>query len=330
MTNLNKNKLSAIEYSFIKYRTVLFVVAGLSVLANVFLAYKISQQDPSPQDIYQKYKYLSKRVFQEDPNDVIINFVPLRKAIRAYIEEEKNTVGVYFEYLPSGISVGANDREEVKLASLAKVPLAMSVLKKVEKGHISLEDTITLKESHLNNKFGDLWKAGAGAQFTIKELIEVCLKTSDNTAYYALFDLLSDYEIVEVYDNLEIEVTSRDSEPEVSPKSYSSIFRSLYLASYLSEEDSNYILDILTETIFNDKIPAGVPANIAIAHKVGIFARADVQDQIYTDCGIVYIPQRPYILCVFVEGDNLVAQKHISYLSKMVYSYVGIVKGGNK
>ena len=125
MTNLNKNKLSAIEYSFIKYRTVLFVVAGLSVLANVFLAYKISQQDPSPQDIYQKYKYLSKRVFQEDPNDVIINFVPLRKAIRAYIEEEKNTVGVYFEYLPSGISVGANDREEVKLASLAKVPLAM-------------------------------------------------------------------------------------------------------------------------------------------------------------------------------------------------------------
>lgn len=310
-----------------------YQLAGLAVcstlLSLIFGALLLTHSNKTHFDESVQYPLLSKRVFQENPNDVIINFVPLRKALRQYVVEQNNTVGVYFEYLPSGISIGANDREEVKLASLSKVPLVMSVLKKVERGELKLDDKLVLKKKDLNDKFGDLWKEGEGATFTIQELIEVCLKKSDNTAYYMLFDLLTDAEIIEVYENLEIEVSSKESEPEVSPKSYSSIFRSLYLSSYLSEVNSNYILKILSETIFTDKIPAGVPANIPISHKIGVFSRADSPDKVFTDCGIIYIPERPYVLCVFVQGDDAQAKKDISYISKMVFGYVQIVKGGN-
>lgn len=323
------SNISIKEY-ILKNKIVLGVVTA-SIFFNIYL---LSIPTPIEKDTVEEnqslYKYISKRVFVEDPNDVIINFVPLRIALREYVTKQGDNLGVYFEYLPSGISIGVNDRNEFKLASLSKVPLVMSVLKKIEKGEIKLTDTVQLHKDDLNDSFGDLWKRGEGATLSIEELIQASLIYSDNTAYHTLFRLLTNNEIIDVYDNLEIEVSSKETNPQVSPKSYSSIFRSLYLASYLSKENSNYILDTLTKTIFNDKIPAGLPANIPVAHKIGVFSIPESPEKVFTDCGIVYAPQRPYVLCIFVKESEEDARKHSVYISKMIYQYIQIVKGGNK
>ncbi len=340
---IEKIEKDDITKSNIPIKEIIFnnkIVLGLllvSVFLNAGLFYSFSSDKKDGEDVKEtlltdpeKYTLISKRVFVEDPNDVIINFVPLRKALRAYAEAQKGTLGIYFEYLPSGISVGVNDREEVKLASLSKVPLAMSILKKIEKGELALTDVIEITKEDLNTKFGDLWKKGEGAKLTVEELLKASLILSDNTAYEVLFRLLSVEEVIEVYDNLEIEVTSKEADPHVSPKSYSSIFRSLYLASYLSREDSNYLLDVLTKTVFKDKIPAGVPEGILVAHKIGVFSRVDSSEKLFSDCGIVYFPKRPYILCIFVSDTDEQAQKHIKYISNMIYKYLEVVKGGGE
>lgn len=276
-----------------------------------------------------RFPFVSKRIFVQNPNDVIINFVTLRKALKEYLAPEGGKVGVYFEYLPSGVSLGVNHSEEVRLASLSKVPLAMSILKKVEKRELRLNDVLYLKKEHLDQRFGDLWKRGEGAPVTIEKLIKSSLQESDNTAYQTLYSILTYKEVAEVYDNLEIEITSSSSTPYISPKSYSSIFRSLYLASFLFEKESNYLLDILTKTNFKDKIPAGVPDGVPIAHKIGVFDRADTPGKVYIDCGIVYAPLRPYILCIFVQDEEPVAVRHMSHISSMVYNYVIMAPGGN-
>ncbi len=150
---------------------------------------------------------------------------------------------------------------------------------------------------------------------------------SDNTANDVLFDQLTANQINAVYENFDIEVNTKDEIQKISPKSYSSIFRSLFLSSFLSEEHSSYILNILTKTKFNDKIPAGIPSPIPIAHKIGVFQRLDNNQNVFTDCGIVYIPKRQYILCAFVEtSDESEATKHIKYLSNMIYQYITIVQ----
>ena len=64
-------------------------------------------------------------------------------------------------------------------------------------------------------------------------------------------------------------------------------------------------------------LPSGVPKNIQVAHKIGL-----VTKQIYEDCGIVYVPQRPYILCMVSKSDATVAQQRMHALSKIVYDYV--------
>lgn len=307
------------------------LVLTISVVLNFYLTYKNNKVTTNfKEDISLKYPLLSKRIFAQSQNDLILNFVPLRKAIRQYVADQNNSVGVYFEYLPSGISIGANDKTEVKLASLSKVPLAMSIYKKVEQGKIKLTDKIALEEEDLDKKFGTLWKKGAGYQLTVKELVDYSLLESDNTAYHALLRQLTSSDVVEVYENLEIEVLNKDTSPLVSPKSYSSIFKSLFLASYLAEDDSQEILSILTRTMFTDKIPAGIDdKSVKVSHKIGVFSRFDSDETYFTDCGIVYAPNRPYILCIFSNKQDEVAREQMKYVSKMVYSYVSIVRGGN-
>lgn len=281
----------------------------------------------------QQNPFLSKRIFTSNPNDVIVNFIPLRTALKEYVGKQEGKLGVYFEYLPSGTSIGVNDKEEVKLASLSKVPIAMSIYKKIERGQMSPSDKLVIEKKHLNPKFGDLWKRGEGTSLSVQELVELALAQSDNTAYDVLFDQLSGDEINEVYEGLDIPVNQTEEEgelfPLVSPKSYSSIFRSLYLSSFLTEEHSNLILQILSQTPFNDKIAAGVPGGIPISHKIGVFTREDTSRDVFIDCGIVYVPERPYILCGFVLDSEEKAKEHISHVSKMIYGYIAAVKGGN-
>lgn len=281
----------------------------------------------------EQYPLLSKRIFTDNQNDIIISFIPLREVLKDYVEKQEGKVGVYFEYLPSGTSIGVNDREEVKLASLSKVPLVMSILKKIERGHLSLNDMLVIERKDLDQEFGTLWQRGEGTRLSVEELIRLALTESDNTAYYVLADQLTSREIAEVYEGLDIPVGQEKYEeklfPLVSPKNYSSIFRSLYLSSFLSEKNSNYILNILTHTIFKDKIPAGVPENIPIAHKIGVFTQSENSKDLLIDCGIVYVPNRPYILCAFVKDTDEQAQKHISYISEMIYEYIKTVKGGD-
>ena len=314
----------------INTKLIVSVVATISIVVNCLFAFFYYQEERHFALDEKDYPLLSKRIFTQNPNDVIVNFVQLRKAVKEYVLAQNGNVGIYFEYLPSGISIGVNDREEVKLASLSKVPLVMSILRKVEKREIRLEDIVTIKKENLDQKFGELWKKGEGTNMSIEELIKETLVNSDNTAYHTLLSLLTPNEVIDVYDNLEIEVNSIETEPVVSPKSYSSIFRSLYLSSYLSENNSQYILDILTKNAYNDKIPAGIPdKKIKISQKIGVFSRANSEDKLFSDCGIVYLPGRPYILCVFVQESDEEAKKHISYLSYMIYSYLMVVKGGN-
>lgn len=304
---------------------IFIIVLTLSIAINGLFTYRLFSSKQQEKTQQAQLPFLSKRIFIENQNDIIINFIPLRDALKKYVEGKDGKVGVYFEYLPSGTSIGVNDKKEVKLASLSKVPLAMSIFKKIERKKMTLADIIIIKKEYLDPRFGNLWEKGEGTQMTVLELLRELLVESDDTAYKALFNQLSAREINEVYNYLDIQIDtdgSGDQQTIVSPKSYTSIFRSLYLSSFLSAEDSNYILKILTQTIFNDKIPAGVNKDVPIAHKIGVFSKVENSNSVFTDCGIVYAPNRPYALCIFVLDTNEVAQGYMSQISKMIYSYV--------
>jgi beta-lactamase class A len=80
------------------------------------------------------------------------------------------------------------------------------------------------------------------------------------------------------------------------------MFRILFNASYLTQAASEQALELLTRSEFRAGLVAGVPAGTVVAHKFG--ERIDGGVAKLHDCGIVYHPARPYLLCVMTEGDR--------------------------
>lgn len=305
--------------------SILSVLLIASVSANIWLGtanYKNS---------HNRYPYLSKRLFAEKPNDVIINFNSLRADLRSYPTDNKIDMGIYFEYMPSGNNIGVNEKEEFFSASLIKVPVVMRAYRLIEVGKLSLSEAVTLDPNDIDKTFGSLWERGAGAKVTIDELIRLSIADSDNTAYNALGRVTDSHTrvgpdtnlIKDVYDYLDLPSDTIGSTYGTTPKNYSSILRSLYLSAYLNFNDSNRLLELMTETSFNKWLPQPLPSDIKVAHKYGVFEGNSKDLTVSSDCGIIYYPQRPYTLCVMIRTDDpLVAEKHIQAVSAKVYNFI--------
>lgn len=310
-------------------RKFLIPTLCVSVFINVVLILFLFNSEgvkPSAQSANPFYPYLSPRIFASNQNDILINFVPLRKELRDYVDKSPHKLGVYFEYLPSGVSIGINEKEEFVSASLLKVPLIMGVYKLIDDKKIQPDTQIKIIEPDLDKRFGELWKAGPGQNITVSELVRYTIEKSDNTAANALFRTLNGARLDDVFDSLDIPKDADSNRAVITTKNYSSILRSLFLSSYLPKNLSNQLLELLTKTEYKDKLPAGVPNEIKVAHKIGVYGNTPNENNvIYTDCGIVYVPRRPYILCMMTISNDTQARQSMKNVSSLVYQYVSSV-----
>ncbi len=277
---------------------ILLLLISLAINGLLGLALvRTSNQSAVPTDRAQEYPLLARRIFGSQPSDILINFTQLRSDLRSYLTTYDQKTGIYFEYLPSGISIGINEKEDFLFASLLKLPVAMAIYKTVSKGNLRMDEALTLQEEHKDTGFGSLWKKATGTKLTVSEAINISLKQSDNTANKLLLSRIPISELSTVFDALDIPKAMLDDKLSISPKNYSSVLKSLFFSSYLEENQSQEILSILTKTEFPDMLHSGIPDDIPVAHKIGIHD----DKGIYLDCGIIYVPSRPYLLCIMTR-----------------------------
>jgi hypothetical protein len=153
------------------------------------------------------------------------------------------------------------------------------------------------------------------------------IKYSDNKAYYVLLDKLHlispDRDLLkDTFVELGIVDPKDLLDNTISVKSYSSIFIQLFNSSYINNrKSSENVLSLLAESEWKNGLNAGVPVDINIAHKFGERFNFDGNglDQLH-DCGIVYYPENPYLLCVMTRGNDYgQLAKVINEISKMFY-----------
>lgn len=264
-----------------------------------------------------KYPYLSKRILQEEQNDYLINFLSLRRQLRVMAASYKDTLAFYFEYLPTGTSIGINEKVEFSAASLIKVPIVMAYYHYKERMGLSTNRTVKIQEDQIDSGFGDLWKRGAGAEITLEEAVRLSLIESDNTAGLVLAGNVPQEDFDDVYEGLDIDFFEEKDEVIITAKQYASILKALYFSSVLTKDSSQQILDLLTATNFHDKLRAGVPKDIPVANKFGLLGR-----ELFQDCGIVYVPKRPYLLCMVSHSNEEVARERMRNISSTIYQFV--------
>ena len=281
----------------------------------------IEEKNREQEKTYKTYPLLAKRIFLNNFSDIILNFLNLRQDLRAMTDPYGKDFSIYFEYLPTGVSIGINATEEFHQASLFKLPVVMAYFNQMENLKKYDDPVVTLQQKDLDQEFGDLWKRGAGYRIKISDAIKLALTESDNTAIKLIVPRITEQNFNEVYSSLDIDLQTDKEGAIITTKGYSSILKALYFSSVLEEKNSQYILDLLTKTKFVDKLPAGVPQNIPVAHKIGVFNK-NGGDEAYMDCGIVYVPNRPYILCLYSKSDEQTARERIRTISKKVYDYV--------
>ena len=94
------------------------------------------------------------------------------------------TVGVTAIHLETGRRVSQNGNDRFPMASSFKVPIAVQLLTRVDKGEVKLDQMIEIKESDLHPGSGtlsDLFNKG-GLALSVRNLMELMLLISDNSA----------------------------------------------------------------------------------------------------------------------------------------------------
>jgi len=304
----------------------------LSIGINLYLAYgtqakligAITANSNSPATSFSlldpEISVMDINSYLDAKDKYVASYVPLKEDVNQIISKANGTFGVYFEDLQFHSWFGINERESFRPASMLKITTVAAILAEVHDGDLSLDTEVTLDEDDLNYKFGNLYEQ-INQTFTIRKLIEISLISSDNTAIKKLHEYMDEEHWAEARLSMglpETSVAESEAGTALTPKEFSCVFRSLYYSGYLCRTFSNWILMMLSETEFNQGIPAGVPKGVVVSHKIGEWA----EEGSMHDCGIVYA-KKPYILCI-MSSDTSVDEgnKVIKDISKTVYDFV--------
>lgn len=301
-------------------RTLIFIISALTTtnIATASWAFFYAPSSLSKQAVTASNAFSlldpSRGTYQQ--KDRIIDFQPLRQYLDKY-EADQNT-SIYFEYLPTGASIAIHNDAEFYPASLLKVPVAMAVAKKIERGEWKWTNELVLMSTDKNEEFGTLYKEPTNSTHTIEELVRRSLSDSDNTAHFILVRNLEIEEMKDVYDHMGLQGFLK-TDGILSAERYSAMFRTLYTASFLSAEHSQKLLTYLSRSTFTDYIQSALPDNIVFAHKIGV----DGDKKVFLDSGIVYAPNRPYILTVMTKNiDGGPAIQLMHDVSEKVLTYI--------
>lgn len=112
------------------------------------------------------------------------------------------SVGVYVHDLETGVSVSHRADEVWYLASTVKVPVAMAVLRAVERGDFTLDTTLRLRASDYVDGAGATNARPVGAPLSVRTLIEQMIIYSDNTASDMLIGLVGLHAVNAVVEQL--------------------------------------------------------------------------------------------------------------------------------
>ncbi|TSC89038.1 MAG: beta-lactamase [Parcubacteria group bacterium Gr01-1014_3] len=240
---------------------------------------------------------------------------------------DANHISIYFRDLNNGPWFGINEREVYAPGSLLKVPLMITAFRQEEltpgflNKSVAYEKPLKLpKEYHQDIK--PRISLETGKSYSIEELVRRAIVYSDNNAVTMASKELNPALFNKVHNDFGV-VFPDEKTPEnyITIKNYASFFRVLFNSSYLGRYSSEKALKILSEVDFQDALAAGVPRNIKIAHKFG--ERGVDKDKQIHDCGIIYYPGHPYLLCVMNRGSNItILTQNIAKISKLIYQEI--------
>jgi beta-lactamase class A len=281
------------------------------------------------------YQFINPLLDFDLPQNTFVELKPFKDKIENFTNTASTSsshidfAAVYFRDLNNGPWFGVGENASFSPASLLKVPLMMAYYKISESEPGVLQKQIPVTTQDIvpivpnQQTIVPSVRLEIGKSYSVDELINRMIIYSDNDAAQLLIENIDPGKLVKIYTDFGIELP--DAEPsgtQVDVKTYAGFFRILFNASYLNRDNSEKALKLLSQVEFKDGLVAGVPGNILTAHKFGERIGDGNQQQLH-DCGIVYYPGHPYLLCVMTRGNSaLELEKFIQDTSRLVFEEI--------
>ena len=313
------------------------VVVFESIVIIVLIVLLFFQYNNLKSQVYQQDNthLLSPRIYSgilKPESYLILNFEPLRNDLQRYITDNKINAAVYVLNIRNGASIGINEDESFPAASLNKLPVAMVILKKIEKGDLSFDTILSILPQDRQYSSGTLYTKDI-KELSVRDLLKYMLQESDNVAFSVLArqSNFEDGRQIAIYLNYYKNYTDYSKPPEnyeTSPKTVANIFLSLYLSTALQPENSEFILSLLTNTNFNIKAYANLPEKMIVSQKYGSFHYE--KSDFFHSCGILYIEDSRAFYCVMTRGlDRERGSEVVGTIVNKIYKYVVEARAAN-
>lgn len=271
-----------------------------------------------------------------DLDGSMTKYVPfeLKTSKRIFDEVEKInpdvSLSVYVRNLNNWPWFGIHEEEKFARIWTLKMPLFLAYLKWSEQEYSAvLEKTYTVENKWIENEwiYTPSNTLEEGKNYTVSQLLKEMIINSNETATQILLKNIPASYINRVYSELGLTLEGeRTDQDDISLKEYSSFFRILYNAAYLSPKTSEFALSLLTQTDFKEGIIKWVPKGVQVANKFWervYVDNAGIKTYKIHDCGVVYYEQYPYMICIASTWKNeKILANTIGATSKIVYEEI--------
>jgi len=279
LPEIKKIKKKTSQSSFVNGRWAIVVLFFLTVAASLFFYFQAE----------------APRLWQKITSPVVVSTLPgkfnpqpVLDQIEALTENRRGTYGVYVYRFDGQLEYGVHQDEVFPAASLIKLPVMLTLYQEAEKGKLSLVD--------------------------YRVLAEAMGKRSDNAAFRRLVKVLGAQKIQKTIDDLGMTKTSLEKN-DTTPKDIGLFFRKLYQESLVTDEHREEIFSFLTETEFEDRIPAGIPSGVRVIHKIGTEIGS------FSDAGIIE-SANPFVLVIISKNAREAeAQEVLPQIAKKVWEF---------
>ncbi len=267
------------------------------------------EQKPKLEPLKISYQIERKEIAGE--RDASRETARLLTQIRSKLNSVQGKWAVAVYRLDEKKGYGVGQETVLPAASIMKVPIMMAAMKK-----LNLDEVYVLREEDKQSGSGPIEFMDGGTKLSVKDLLTYMAKNSDNTATYILANMVGRGEIEIEIERLGMKNTDFD-ENTTTAEDVATMWRKIY------GEKNEQVTELLQDSIYEDRIPLGLPEGVDLVHKVG------TGDGVWADGGIIQCSIsniqcsiKPLVIVILnkdVDTDG--AKKLVPELTKLIWDY---------
>jgi beta-lactamase class A len=264
--------------------------------------------------------------FAQDDNRALLHR-KLSSDIEKIANDFDGIMGVSIKDLTSGEVISANENLVFPTGSSIKIPILIELYKQAAEGKFRLTDQRWIEDKDKVGGSGVLLHfSNHASQLTLNDLAVLMIILSDNTATNMLIDQVGMANVNSTLDQIGLKqsrlrrkmidqkASARGDENTSTPREAMVLMEKLYRGEIINKQLSEDLIKTL-KLRKNSAITRSVPIDVEVANKPGGIEGAAC------DWGIVFVPNRPYVITVMTNYIGGSADEAIAKVSKLTYDY---------